>query len=142
MKSKINCSLTLFICVLILTLTMALSTKFESSFESTNEVSESMLIGSDLTRKDLSHYWKKLFSGSREGTCKKSNAKKKAIAAIAAKGRNRGRKGEKTKLPWVKSWGYSDVAYFFDFLDPVFKKMIYDSMEESYETLKSIKSLY
>jgi hypothetical protein len=99
-----------------------------------------MLVDSDLSRKDLASFWKDLFSGSREGTCKKANAKKIAIAKAVAKGKakERGRKAEKTKLPWVRKWGYGDAAYLFDFLDPVFQKSIVDSMKESYDTLKSI----
>lgn len=137
-------SLTIFICVLILSITVSLisASKLESTLglESTNQVSDRMLFGSDLSRKNLAHYWKQLFSGSREGTCKKANAKKNAIAKLKAeaKRKSKGRHAEKTKLPWVKAWGYNDAAYFFDYLDPVFKKLMVDAMEESYATLKSI----
>ena len=143
MKSNINKSLTIFLCGLILTLTLSFvsSNTLESAtgFESTNEVSEQMLMGSDLTRKDLSHYWKKLFTGSRTGTCKKANAKKHALQHLKKEHhKSKSRHSEKTKLPWVKAWGYNDAAYFFDYLDPVFKKLIVGLMEESFATLKSI----
>ena len=145
MKSKINISLTLFTCALFLTMTIsfAFAVNLDSAMglESTNEVSDRMLSGSDLTRKDLAHYWKKLFSGSREGTCKKANAKKHALAKIKKHAhRARGRHASKTKLPWVKPWGYGDAAYLFDFFDPVFKKYITDLMEESFSTLLSINN--
>lgn len=145
MKSK-SYSLTLFTFVLILSMTISFvfTNKLESSLgmESTHQVSEEMLEDSSLTRNDLSHYWKLLFAGSRSGTCKEATAKKKAVAMLEAKHKEKAkfRKSERTKLPWVKPWGYEDAAYLFDFFDPVFRKTATDLMEESFATLKSIKN--
>jgi Ca2+-binding EF-hand superfamily protein len=146
MKSKINRSLTLFLCALILTMTISVvfSVNINTSMEleSTNKVTDKALSGSSLTRKDLANYWKELFSGSREGTCTKANAKKNALAKLKREAEliTIGRNAEKTKLPWVKNWGYGDAAYFFDFLDPVFMKTALDLFEESFETLLSIEN--
>merc|ERR1712032_627286 len=57
-----------------------------------------MLNGSNLTRKDLSHFWKKLFKGRRSGVCRNSQMKKKAVKKIGKKHRVKGSKYEKTKL--------------------------------------------
>lgn len=141
MKSKINKNLTIFLCALILTFALVLSSNLKSSIESTtNAVTNEMLEDSDLTRRDLGTYWKELFSGSREGSCKKAVGKKVALAKIEQEKKKnvKGRSAEETKLPWVRRWGYGDAAYFFDFLDPVFQKYIIDAFDESYETLKSI----
>lgn len=147
MKSKIyshNNSLTLFTFVLILSITISFiqSNKLESTMESTFQVSNEMLEESSMTRKDLAYYWKMLFSGSRTGTCKKALAKKKALAHLEKKAarRDKMKHSHKTKLPWVKPWGYGDAAYLFDYLDPVFRKIATDLMEESFKTLLSIKN--
>ena len=144
MKSKINKSLTLFLCALILSMTISvvISVNINTAlgFESTNQVTDKMLSDSSLSRNDLAYFWKTLFSGSRDGTCSKANAKKNALAKLKQEAEllTRGRDAEKTKLPWVKNWGFGDAAYLFDFLDPVFLQQAIDLFEESYSTLFSI----
>lgn len=151
MKSKFNISLMLFISVLILITTITYSNansientnkKYSNTnkmgLESTFEVSDKMLLDSSLNREDLATQWKNLFTQPRSSSCSKVKAKLKAKAVIEEKQKKRGRISEKTKLPWVKLWGYGDAAYLFDYLDPVFLDPIIKSFEESFETLQSI----
>jgi EF hand len=141
MKSNLQSSLSLFIIVLILTENCFITMKVENLLQTKFGITLEAMEGSNLTQGELAKFWTDLFTGSRQNTCAAANARKKAIAALAAEGKVpgvKGKKGMKAKFAWIKNWGYNDSAYFFDFLDPVFQKEIVDYFEKVYEALRSI----
>jgi Ca2+-binding EF-hand superfamily protein len=76
--------------------------------------------------------WTELFVGKRE----KTTCQIEKLKQIVIEEENFLRGSEKS---WIKKWGFEEVAYLFDYVDPLFRNSTVKEFLRIYETINSFK---
>jgi len=79
--------------------------------------------------------WKELFAQPRGEKCLGSRLIGLTLTTIDDEFAT-GSKSGRGAFAWLKNWGFGQVAFFFDFLDPVLRPLIFKDMTEIFKTFK------
>lgn len=108
-------------------------------------LSKESMESSILNSKDVQNLWKDLFSGTRGESCKEFQLRKQAIAqdigekkqqkSFMKDGNIKNKYENNNKFEWIKSWGYGQSSYLFDYIDPIFQKEISEYFSKIFENV-------